>query len=409
MLAIKIYIERKGKKQLKISPILLFRGFLQELLENKNEIIERHLEKISITEQIQITIIKFRDTINKSIRTALVVANYHPGPLLTIGSSALPSKLQKTIQDKFGFPIFVPHGISGHERNLVSQKQNEKVISKVIKLLDENCQWGGITKPIEVKHDNATAHCQIFNNCALTTLTLAPDDVEDIPLEVEDEVFQYSKKFFKNSILIDAHNSISKMTILSKQDLTNLITVAKIAIRKASLMKEFPFRIGIAEIHLNDFQLKQGIGPGGGFILLLEIDHNYFSYIIIDGNNMIKGLREQIHKALRNISINPVETMTTDTHIVSGRTSSELGYFPVGAVISHKDLIDRILNAAEYAKQSLIEVETSYITSHVKVKTLGLEFFSKLVSFMYTASRFIAFSTIPLIVFSGYLAYLFTY
>ena len=153
---------------------------------------------------------------------------------------------------------------------MLSQTQNEKVISKVIKLLDENCQWGGITKPIEEKHDNATAHCQVFNNCALTTLTLAPDDVEDIPLEVEDEVFQYSKKFFKNSILIDAHNSISKTTILSKQDLTNLINVAKNAICKASLMKEFPFRIGFAEIHLNDFQLQQGIGPGGGFILLLE-------------------------------------------------------------------------------------------------------------------------------------------
>ncbi len=95
--------------------------------------------------------------------------------------------------------------------------------------------------------------------------------------------------------------------------------------------------------------------------------------------------------------------MTTDTHAVNGVVSADLGYFPVGAVISYSELIGRIVDAVRRAEESMVEAETSYTTDEVKVKTLGLALFSKLAASMYSMSKVVAASVISIIVLSLYI------
>ncbi|MBS7645616.1 DUF2070 family protein [Candidatus Bathyarchaeota archaeon] len=395
--SIGIYMESKGRRELSISPSMLFRGFLLEWLEGDNRIVERHLEELSLEDTVKVTVIKFRDKAHADLRAAVAVANFHPGPLLNIGSSILPCRIQEAVKERFNAPIMVPHGISGHERNLVSQAQNEKVISKVVELLEEEGSWGGVTEPVEAAKANASSRCQVFHGCALVTLTLAPGDSEDIPPELEEEILAYSERFFRHAALVDAHNSISRVAVLNGGDVENLRGAAEEAIRRASGMRENPFKLGVAEVDLKDYGLRHGVGPGTGYILLIGIRDKIYSYLILDGNNMASGLREKIHKALTLEGITPVETMTTDTHAVNGIVTSELGYHPIGGAIPHEDLIRRILDAAARAKASMAEAEASYSVGEVRVKTLGLALFSKLASFMHSTGRFIAASMIPLI------------
>ncbi len=402
-LLLRAYIELRGRRQLGISPSELFKGFLIEWLEKKNEVVEGFLEELSTEDIVRITIIKFRDITNKSLKAALAIANYHPGPLLNIGSSTLPSNIQKVVMDKFRIPIITPHGISGHDRNLVSQVQNAKVISKIVELLESKSYWGRVTEPVEAIYGSATSRCQVFSKCALVTLTRAPEDMEDIPPKVEDEVIEYSKGIFEHSALVDAHNSISKETVLAEKDLEDLTQAAKLSIKYASERPELPFQIGIAEIDLRDYELKHGIGHGSGYVCLINVDGKPLSYVVIDGNNMVRGLREDIHNALEAAGITPVETMTTDTHAVNGVVSADLGYFPVGAVISYSELIGRIVDAVRRAEESMVEAETSYTTDEVKVKTLGLALFSKLAASMYSMSKVVAASVISIIVLSLYI------
>ena len=391
------YMEYKGRRELSISPSKLFRGFLMEWLEGDNRMVEKYLEELSLEDTVKVNVIKFRDRIHGGLKAALAVANFHPGPLLNIGSSILPYRIQEAVRDRFRIPVAVPHGISGHERNLVSQAQNEKVISMVLELLEGGSSWGGATEPVEAVEANASSKCQVFNGCALVTLTLAPGDSEDIPPELEEEVSAYSKEYFHHIILVDAHNSISKVTILDGGDIRDLREAAEKAIRYAYGREEKPFRLGVAEVDLKGYGLEHGVGPGTGYLFLIGIGDKLYSYLILDGNNMEKGLREKIHSALKLNGVTPVETMTTDTHAVNGIVSAELGYFPIGWAVPHEDLIRRILDAAARAKASMVEAEASYCGGEVKVKSMGLALFSRLASFMYSTAHFITASIIPLI------------
>ncbi|MEM2122424.1 MAG: DUF2070 family protein [Candidatus Bathyarchaeia archaeon] len=391
------YMEYRGVRELSVSPSKLFRGFLLEWLEGDNSVVEKYLEELSLEDSVKVSVIKFRDKLHGDLKAAIAVANFHPGPLLNIGSSILPYRIQEAVMDRFGIPVAVPHGISGHERNLVSQAQNDKVISKVLELLEFGSGWGGVTEPVEAVEDKASSRCQVFNGCALVTLTLAPGDSEDIPPELDEEVSAYSRDYFRHAILVDAHNSISRVTILDGGDVENLKGAAEKAVRYASGKVENPFRLGVADVDLKDYGLKHGVGPGTGYLFLIEVGGRLYSYLVLDGNNMAKGLREEIHRALEAEDITPVETMTTDTHAVNGIVTAELGYFPIGGAIPHEDLIRRILDAAERAEKSMVEAEASYSDGEVRVKTLGLALFSRLASFMYSTSRFIAASMMPLI------------
>ncbi|MGC8961300.1 MAG: DUF2070 family protein, partial [Candidatus Bathyarchaeia archaeon] len=254
------YIEAKGRRELSISPSKLFRGFLLEWLEGDNRTVERYLEELSVEDTVKVTVIKFRDKVRSDLRAAIAVANFHPGPLLNIGSSILPYRIQQAVKEKFNVVIAVPHGISGHERNLVSQAQNEKVISKVVELLGKGSSWGGVTEPVEAAKANASSKCQVFNGCALVTLTLAPGDSEDIPPELEEEILTYSRGFFQHAALVDAHNSISRVAILEREDVENLRMAAEKAVKYASMRREHPFKLGVAEVDLTGYGLRHGVG-----------------------------------------------------------------------------------------------------------------------------------------------------
>ena len=75
--------------------------------------------------------------------------------------------------------------------------------------------------------------------------------------------------------------------------------------------------VGAATVFPKEFTLKDGMGTGGITAIVVQVEKQKTAYVVIDGNNMISGLREKILAALTSVGFDESEVFTTDTHAVS--------------------------------------------------------------------------------------------
>ncbi|MBS7658414.1 MAG: DUF2070 family protein [Candidatus Bathyarchaeia archaeon] len=385
-------VERKGFKKIGFSTLRFFRSFLKSWLDNENSFIEDYLDRIGVHKEIKVTTISFRRKNDKKLKGVMVISNFHPGPILDVGSSNLPYLIQKELESKLNIVVAVPHGISGHETNLVSSKENSKIINAVIKLLEgENTYFNEASKLLRVEYEKAKSSCQVLGDSCLETLTLSPENMEDIPLTLNFKLIEFGKKYFKDIAVIDAHNSINAITELNDFEIELLFNAGAKAIEKASKEDKFPFKFGKAKVEFN-YSLKQGLGYGGAVIFLIKVNNQLSTYITIDGNNMKSGLREKILTRLKEIGIEDGEIMTTDTHIVNGLVSTKLGYHPVGEALNENEFIEKILNGVNEALRDLEDCEVAFNSTFVKTKVFGRKSMENLINLIYDFAKGISIS-----------------
>ena len=100
----------------------------------------------------------FAEKESHSIKGLLLVSNLHPGPFLNIGSSVLPYLFQAVSKRRLNAIALVPHGVSGHELNLVSQEENAKIIRWVFNGLDTE-YTSDATPPGQSEKRNCNSNC----------------------------------------------------------------------------------------------------------------------------------------------------------------------------------------------------------------------------------------------------------
>jgi putative membrane protein len=116
----------------------------------------------------------------------------------------------------------------------------------------------------------------------------------------------------------------------------------------------------------------EGIGPTGTTVYLIEVEGQKTAYIVIDGNNMVPGLREKIIEVVKKTGVDEAEVMTSDTHIVNAVSLNPRGYNPVGLVGDHKKLINTIVNMVKEALVKVQPVKVAYsIKNAEKIKIVG--------------------------------------
>ena len=81
------------------------------------------------------------------------------------------------------------------------------------------------------------------------------------------------------------------------------------------------------------------------------------AYVVIDGNNMVSGLREEILTSLKGLGIEEGEVFTTDTHSVSALILGKQGYHPIGEAMDKRKLVDYIKQATLEATSKLEPVQ----------------------------------------------------
>jgi len=129
-------------------------------------------------------------------------------------------------------------------------------------------------------------------------------------------------------------------------------TAAKCLEQTASL-KRLSFEVGAATVMPKGFSLQDGMGPGGITVIVVKVGEQKTAYVVVDGNNMVSGLREKILLTLKSMGISEGEVFTTDTHAVNAVILSKRGYHPIGEAIDHEKLIGYIKRATLVAVSDL--------------------------------------------------------
>ena len=383
------FIESKGRSAVKASPLRVFRAFLLDWLNRENEMFEEFLKEIGTEDDIDLTVIKFCSRKTGKPKGLLVVSDFHPGPFLNVGSSELPFLIQRTFEGD-DLVVAVPHGVSGHEHNLVSQNQNARVISMVRSLFEQSnsVETGSTFERFEV--GSAKVGAQILGECLLLTLTQSPNDMEDIPSQLGKEISNMAKRRFKHVAIVDSHNCIANTRVFTEKEISDLRSAASKAIESRSQARVANLEMGAACSALEGFGPEEGNGPGGTSVFVFRASDQIVAYVVSDANNMAPGLREKVLFCLESTGIKGGEVMTTDTHAVNGIVPARLGYYPLGEAIDQDTIVKSFMSTVERAKENLEEVTVSSSSGSVKVKSLGSESLENLVSFMYGIAKLVA-------------------
>jgi putative membrane protein len=336
-------VNHVGMQTVGAKSLPLLKAFLLNWIVGLNAPFEELLEKLGENHDVEVSLMEFGSS--KPI-AAIVVPSIHPGPFKNVGSSFLPSMLKNALEKEHNCVACVPHGLLGHEFDLASQVQDQKVIDRVVKFTKFEVSETDATSFIKVSNGLATACCQVFGNLVFISFSLAPKTTEDLPQELGLFVRKEAERLgLTCCVIVNAHNSIDG-TINSQEALEALKTVATACLKKAVSLKRLPFEVGATTVVPKEFGLSEGMGPSGITTLVVKVGEHKTAYVVIDGNNMVTGLRERILSALRSVGIDEGEVFTTDTHSVNALVLTERGYHPVGEVMNHETLISYVKDAA---------------------------------------------------------------
>ena len=363
-------VNRVGRRTLGIASLPLFKAFIANWTENINAPLEGFFERLGCERDVKLSILAFRT--GEKIKAVMVVPALHSGPFRNVGSSLLPYMIQDALENKLRCVVSVPHGLAGHELDLSSQFQSERVVERTLSSVDFSPFFSGATPLVRARKNGANASCQIFGNCALLTLTLSPKTMEDLPQELEFIIVnETEKRGLSSAIVIDAHNSVEGPFNL-KEALEPLRKAALTSLEEALSCERAPFEAGAAKIVPKEFGLKEGMGLGGITVIATRAGDQTTAYVTIDGNNMVSGLRKEILSALRDVGIADGEVLTTDTHSVNGVVLTERGYHPVGEAMDNAKLISYVRQAAMNALGDLESAKVSWRTETISgVRVIG--------------------------------------
>ncbi len=343
-------IDRQGQQTTGVPSMSLFKAFILNWVEGLNEPLECFLEKLGEDMDVEVSFLKFDSSKPKA---AIIVPLVHPGPFKNIGSSNLPFLLKRDFESAFNCSACVPLGILGHELDLASQKQNAKVIESVIRSATLRASTDKATPFIRHTTGSATASCQIFGKASILSLTLAPETTEDLPRELGDIIRKEAKhRGLDCCVVVNAHNSITESMEIS-EDLDKLQGLAIKCLDEAVASSRARFEVGAAAVYPKEFGLKEGMGPGGITAIVIKVAEQKTAYVVVDGNNMISGLREKVLSELVGAGFDESEVFTTDTHVVSALVLGRRGYHPVGEAMNHETLISYIKSAVVQAASEL--------------------------------------------------------
>jgi putative membrane protein len=170
-------------------------------------------------------------------------------------------------------------------------------------------------------------------------------------------------------VVVNAHNCLTDV-MDTAEHLDELQKAAAVCLQKAVAQPAKPFKVGSATVYPTEFSVKAGMAAGGITAIAVEVENQKTAYVVIDGNNMVPGLREKILGSLAGLGFDAGEVFTTDTHAVTASITGRRGYHPVGEVMDHALLIKYIGEAAKKAEANLETCRVgcrTFVVPHVRV------------------------------------------
>ncbi|RQD85143.1 MAG: DUF2070 family protein [Methanocalculus sp. MSAO_Arc2] len=286
----------------------------------------------------------------------LTVPNVHPGPMGDIGSANLP----KIIHDNLGGEVLVTHGCSTHDFNLVAESEAEKIISALRNSMTDLSFAGGASRPKRTRYRSVEILTQRFSDSILMVSTRSPEKTEDIDYNIGTLIMAEGHRWFRDVAFVDAHNCMTDVStpVLPATPLgTEYYRAALAAMEEASSAPLLPLSVGVSHLRL-PFSREQGFGDLGVLALITSVDGVTTAYVLVDGNNIHQGVREEIRAAISDLVFDS-EILSTDTHVVNMIS----GKNPIGAMVPSADIIPYVRSAILEAKSNLAPADVASVTT----------------------------------------------
>lgn len=382
-------VGRPLKKAFCVDGIQMFRGFLEVWMENRADLMEESLTQIGQSRTLPISVIKFT-TESKNPVLVKVVPGAHPGPFKNTGSSALPTRIGEWGRTTLNSIACSPHSASTHDLNLVSKAEVERFMEMVQTAYEQTKLTKDVSQFSRATSGTIHAGCQLFGDTAVLLFTRSPIEMDDISLAVAEQISSELKALVKHCIIIDTHNCMSELkeSVYEGSELIpDMIEAARNAIKKAQKTKRSKPKIGVAQLRETGYTRDEGMGSEGVTVSIVEVAGQKMAYVLIDGNNMIVGLREKMVNALVPKYVDAAEILTSDTHQTAAISSSN-GYSPIGESIPHNELTKIAIDLVTEAISTLEPGEISiYQGNSQPLTVMGEGTVEKLTSLIPVSAR----------------------
>ncbi|QGX95195.1 DUF2070 family protein [Haloplanus rallus] len=362
-------IDRPWQRSLGVSVLDFIRGFVGHVAEGSREL-EDFFEKLGEEAVVPVTVLSFQRP-DGTQKARFVLPMIHPGPMGEIGGGNFPVRVAEHTEGL----VFPPHATAGHDFNLVTEREVDAILDAIDAAGDRIAYAEEATRSVRTGSGEASMLGQAFGDDALLVATFAPGFADDVEYGVGLATAAEARTVgLDDVLLVDAHNSNNG---LQGEDLGHvtpgserafdMITAARQAGRQLSEAPRGALHLGVAWDR-TPWTPLDGIGPLGIRVAVAEVEGQHTAYVLVDGNNMVPGLRGRVVDAVTaREPIDAVEVMTTDTHIVNSVEADN----QVGSAIDHGEFVALIERLLDEAVADLEPVSAGMATERASVTVFG--------------------------------------
>ena len=374
--------DRPLQREFGISGVSLMRPLLDHVNERSpsaTEILESFFRSYALPANLEVTLIAFFS--GGKAKATIALPTVHPGPFAALGGSDLPRKLAEQLGPAAGV-VFVPHTPCDHDLDLPSKDEVERIGAASRAAFQTLRPVAPTMSPLVTPYEGSFARAQMLGDTAVVVVTQAPEPTDDIAFSVADRIARAFRERpgAPSIVLIDAHNSY----VEGKGDLTygtpaadKLVRDVEAAVESAQAQeKPSDLKVGVAV--RDAYRIgTHGIGPHGIRALVVQAAFTTTAYVLIDGNNLLRGHRAPILERLRPL-VDAAEVMTTDNHVVhevDGGTNS------VGERLSATELAKDVGEVVEEALRNLSPADVRVSAQEIPgIHVLGPTFTDRLLT-----------------------------
>lgn len=361
-----VTIDRPWRNSLGVSVLDFVRGFVGHVAEGSREL-EDFFEAIGEEAVVPVTVLSFRRPSGEE-KARFVLPMIHPGPMGEIGGGNLPVRIARTA-DGLAFP---PHATAGHDFNLVTEREVGTLIDAAERAAERIEYDGEATASVRGTDGEATVLGQAFGDDLLLVSTFSPACADDVEYGVGLAAAAEARSSgFDDVLLADAHNCNDGLSgselghvVPGSERSFELLAAASDAAAQLADADRRPLELGTAW-ERTDWTLADGIGPLGVRVAVIDAGGRTTAYVLIDGNNMVPGLREQLIEAVDGVD--RIEIMTTDTHVVNQVDAEN----QVGDRIDEGELEHRVRALVDEALDDREPVEAGMASERARVTVFG--------------------------------------
>ncbi len=332
--------------------------------ESGKDGMEEFFCSFSVPFKAEIGVIGFRS--GTRLKGLWLVPTVHPGPFGTLGGSDLPTKLKNQLGSE---NLMVFHGPATHDQNPASDAEVVKLAAAAktaISRLAFSKEAGAFRR---VKGEKVALCVQPLGDSVLAIHTSAPDPTDDVDHAVGRLVqHAFRRHGYAHPLFVDAHNCLERgggAVHSGSPEAEELLRITEEA--AASTPKPAgTLRAGFASTG-GFHKERDGLGEQGIQVAVLEAEGKKAAYILFDGNNMVRGLRELVLDAIKGIT-DEAEVFTTDNHVVHATMG---GYNPVGAKYAQNALAQKAKETVQRAIADMEDVEVGVGSAKVQLRVFG--------------------------------------